>query len=1019
MRNATTAIFVSLLMVLAPLSGAVALGAPTGSTDAPSGSTDHAAKTDGSPGSEHRRPTVDRTNSGNETNESRGHPKVEDGLLDGALQAGATAPDRTAVVVEARPGSGDRAARTARRLGTIEVHHENRIQVTLPRVAIPTLADSPAVAYVRAPIPVEPVGDVAVEPDEPGPSTPYRSAPTTSLELGTGVGTARTVGSASVAGSVTSEGVAVIGADEAHHAGYDGEEVTVAVVDTGFDTDEEEIADRIVRTKDFSGTGVDGDRTAHGTATAEIVVDVAPNVDLILVKATSATEMLAAIDWVDTETDADVASMSLGIQGGMPLDGTSKLDRELDDSVANGTLWAVSAGNEGAGKHWNGTFRDGDEDGFHNFTGHDETMAVEGPLSARLQWDDWPRTDQNYDLLVLDGDGNVVASSQTVQDGNQSPYESVFCSCSGTHYVVVERVDANGGADFDMFMTTGSTPEYIAAERSLTVPATAERATTVGAVRYDTEELEPYSSRGPTKDGRRKPDVVAPTAVSTASYPDQEFAGTSASAPHVAGSAALVIDGDESLSSAEVERRLRTTARPVRGTEPNPRTGEGLVDVSAALLPMEPAETTVATDPIGSGDAGSVPVDVGFPSQPDGGEVVVQLRDEAGNTASGRAGADTDSETTRVRVDASNLNDGEVVARAKFVDARGNENPDGFTAASDPVAKDSKRPTIGGFELTDRGNGTLEVRLVTSERLSRIAVDLANGSGSVLETLEEDDFGRSDENYSARLEVAEPGSYTATLRVATDDAGNDGSSGEVGSIEVDDVDGGSTVDDGDAGDDPSPRSIRVDLSAAEKRIAPGESTAVTVALNRTQRGLRAYQLSLLVEDGGEITDVSPVDGQGLVDVNVSTDGSIAQIKAINDGIEGNETDVAFLTVTVTGSSPGTTNVSADVETLTNQRIETYSVVGVDGATIQVDGDATAGVDVTGDGRRSSDLDGDGRHEDVDGDGEVTVVDVQVLFTALVEAAPSRLEDPLLFDYNGDGNVTIVDVQSLFAKYVAN
>ncbi|EMA56985.1 hypothetical protein C468_16979 [Halorubrum kocurii JCM 14978] len=67
-------------------------------------------------------------------------------------------------------------------------------------------------------------------------------------------------------------------------------------------------------------------------------------------------------------------------------------------------------------------------------------------------------------------------------------------------------------------------------------------------------------------------------------------------------------------------------------------------------------------------------------------------------------------------------------------------------------------------------------------------------------------------------------------------------------------------------------------------------------------------------------------------------------------------------------------------------------------------------DVTGNGEPAQDLNGDGVFEDVNGDGEYTVSDVQALFAALDDA-----EGELAFDINGDGQVTVSDVQALFAQ----
>jgi subtilisin family serine protease len=102
----------------------------------------------------------------------------------------------------------------------------------------------------------------------------------------------------------------------------------------------------------------------------------------------------------------------------------------------------------------------------------------------------------------------------------------------------------------------------------------------VGAINLSTLDVQPYSSRGPTKDGRRKPDLVAPDNMTTSSYISQAFVGTSASAPYVAGCAALIMEifGDD--PDLDTGRVLLESATDLGPPGPDNTYGYGLVNLS-------------------------------------------------------------------------------------------------------------------------------------------------------------------------------------------------------------------------------------------------------------------------------------------------------------------------------------------------------------------------------------------------------------------------------------------------------
>lgn len=113
----------------------------------------------------------------------------------------------------------------------------------------------------------------------------------------------------------------------------------------------------------------------------------------------------------------------------------------------------------------------------------------------------------------------------------------------------------------------------------------------------------PFSSLGPTRDGRWKPDISAPGQYVTAALADQSelssweerafvnqrmltIEGTSMSAPVITGVIALMLQKKPALTLEEVRTILRETARHDEHTGPgnwNPAYGFGKVDVVAAL----------------------------------------------------------------------------------------------------------------------------------------------------------------------------------------------------------------------------------------------------------------------------------------------------------------------------------------------------------------------------------------------------------------------------------------------------
>ena len=151
--------------------------------------------------------------------------------------------------------------------------------------------------------------------------------------------------------------------------------------------------------------------------------------------------------------------------------------------------------------------------------------------------------------------------------------------------VVVAAAGNEGRAEFTYQADTTEGYRTV----SISDPGNTEVAITVGS----THRIEPhaygvsyFSSRGPTGDGRAKPDLVAPGEKITAPVPGAKSArmdGTSMAAPHVSGAAALLMARHRELVGrpAEVKRVLCESATDL-GRERHYQ-GHGMLDILRAI----------------------------------------------------------------------------------------------------------------------------------------------------------------------------------------------------------------------------------------------------------------------------------------------------------------------------------------------------------------------------------------------------------------------------------------------------
>jgi len=439
--------------------------------------------------------------------------------------------------------------------GSVQVIAGGRIQHALPVAALRALAADPAVGRIRLPL------------------RPFK------LE-------------------VTSEGVAKTGADkwQSLAAFHNGVPTKIAVIDVGFEGYRsllgKELPDEVTA-KSFRADGdITGGGEDHGTACAEIVHDMAPQAELYLVNIDTDVEQDDAVEWLNKK-GVEVVSYSLGWYNAGAGDGTGPID---EDVAASSAVWAVSAGNS-ALDHWTGTFADSDGDGFLNFSGTDELLDFFVPayetIGAFLNWKDWGLydgsdyrgSDQDYDLYLYlyNGTGyQLVDSSTGVQSGSQWPTEEIYgwyTTADAYWAVAVRRRSASRAVELELFTYGNSQAiEYNVPSRSLGVPADSPDALTAGASDARTDAYHSYSSQGPTFDGRLKPDYAAPSGVSTKTYGNDNFYGTSASAPHLAGAIGL-LKGAPPYTMAQVLSIIRNRAIDLGSTGPDYKFGYGRISL--------------------------------------------------------------------------------------------------------------------------------------------------------------------------------------------------------------------------------------------------------------------------------------------------------------------------------------------------------------------------------------------------------------------------------------------------------
>ena len=380
----------------------------------------------------------------------------------------------------------------------------------------------------------------------------------------------------------------LIGADRLWEKGIDGRGVKVAVIDSGIDKNHPDLVGKVVAEKNFLSDEITADDLlGHGTMVAGIIAGtgaasggeykgIAPGADLISVKVIDGqgdgkvSDIIAGIEWA-VYSGADVLSLSLG---GINLGETNPpITMAADNAAAAGVVVCVAAGNRN----------------------NSDTRGTAAKSLAGL---------------------SSSSASSNSRDEERGYMESLARQMGGsglgeTEEVPVRAQQLEGSDQQDVLLLL--VPVVVALPPGLIdSPGDGVRVITVGAA-DNRGRMAGFSGSGPTRDDRIKPDVVAPgvDVISTVPsglkrpvYVDDYYAresGTSLSTPVVAGLAALLLQAEDSLTSAGVKAAITRGAEKLENSQGEAYEeyyqGAGMIDALASYELMESSSHICGTVP--------------------------------------------------------------------------------------------------------------------------------------------------------------------------------------------------------------------------------------------------------------------------------------------------------------------------------------------------------------------------------------------------------------------------------------
>ena len=417
-----------------------------------------------------------------------------------------------------------------------------------------------------------------------------------------------------------------IGTSIPYQSGFDGSGIVVSIIDTGIDLNHPDLEGKIIGGYDFvDNDEMPEDTNGHGTQVAGIIAangnlkGIAPNSKILMYKVSEDGEsvpshlIIKAIE-KSIEDGADIINISLGIN-----QTNTKIDQAVNKAVKNNIFVVTAAGNFGPELNTIGSpginpnaITVGAT--FNNVTNSlVSTFEIEGktfnvfpmvgtqslaePITSQIIFGKYGRV---HDLLENNFEGSILL----IERGSDIENEIVYFSDKeknaadvGAKAIVVYNNEPGifFGELIHEYVDEGYNPTIpalsLSREDGLVIKEILQSDTKgVLDVFYHPDFVAYFSSRGPVSPFYIKPDIVAPGAFINTTDTNGNYkisSGTSFAAPHVAGTAALILQKNPQLTPQELKSILMTTSEIVYDQFddrfPIEVSGNGRIDASKAI----------------------------------------------------------------------------------------------------------------------------------------------------------------------------------------------------------------------------------------------------------------------------------------------------------------------------------------------------------------------------------------------------------------------------------------------------